>query len=306
MSSTTPPPAPPAYHDPSSPDSVQGPPVNIGSIVSFRQRGVQPPGALYITVLDSLQLTIISSLLAPTLSLVIKQLLTTGEIQTRVESVALPAGARTFATSQFGLAEGFLLSVDIIASAGVARGTCYVTGTLVRAASATTFNTVQPLFQGYVTSQNPIGWPLSAWENALSGYGFTSATTFGNPGAGQEIVITVPAGAIWQVHSLSYQLVTSATVSNRQSRIAIDGGAAASTFFINDSLGTQAASLTNNYTFAEGEQRQVLQLDTWQNALPLNCRLRQGSRIRTLTTNLQIGDSYQAITAFVEEWLSPS
>lgn len=112
--------------------------------------------------------------------------------------------------------------------------------------------------------------------------------------ANTEISDTVPSGQIWELLCVNFNLVTDANAANRQVVLTIDDGT--TVICKAASQATQAASLTYNYTFAVGgpERSAVDATTTMRCQLPGPLWIPGGYRIKTVTTNRQVGDNFGA------------
>lgn len=119
------------------------------------------------------------------------------------------------------------------------------------------------------------------------------------PAAGAEWLATVPAGAVWKVRSVHFQLVTSSTVASRQPilQVSDDKG---NDLLRSISSGTQAASNTFDYTFAPAIAAVGSNGSSYQANIPQDLILAPGWTIGTASLNLQTGDVYQLISLLVE------
>jgi len=127
------------------------------------------------------------------------------------------------------------------------------------------------------------------------------------PGAGAEVLETVPAGKLWRVVSFLVSLVTNSTVATRTAEFAVDDGA--NIFSWGQPQLSQSASLTFPYVlggavnpaFPASGVRQGNSVHVAVPGLGLALLL-AGFRIRTVSTNLQAGDQYGQPKYLVEEW----
>lgn len=215
----------------------------------------------------------------------------------------VPNTDRTAATSDFPLATGWLQGLTVTAGTGAPlRGQTFVRVDLMRGRGASA-TILQTLVQGYVSAQNRRAWPPAQLESALEGPGALRSIAGTNPAANTEISETVPTAARWRPLALSFELVTDATAANREVAIVIDDGT--TTLFTSPSGFTQTASFTRRYSAAAaGAQTAPAQGTDRQILLPALV-LPAGSRIRTVTTNLQAGDDYSAPQLLIEEHLEP-
>jgi hypothetical protein len=119
-----------------------------------------------------------------------------------------------------------------------------------------------------------------------------------DPAAGGEIVYT--ADEDMTIHSLTFTLTTSAIVNNRIVTLRADDGNPANTFFWVSSPANHAASTTLPYSAVEGVPTATI-TGLILIALPaLGLKLRKGDRLRTVTTLLDVGDNYTAMTIQAE------
>lgn len=121
------------------------------------------------------------------------------------------------------------------------------------------------------------------------------------PGAGAEVVATVPAGVVWELLTLRYRFATSAVVANRASRPVVrdaDGNSVAAivTPF------TQAASSTLDYDYLAGLGVNVGGGPTSQPLPAPPIVMLTGWTVRTVTANIDAGDSYTLASVTVREW----
>jgi hypothetical protein len=213
----------------------------------------------------------------------------------------VPNSNRTIATTDHPLGDGWLMGAEIHASVGSPRvGQVFVVVDLMRGSGAAAV-VLQTLIQGYVTDTSRLGWPGSLIWRSTDGRGVLRAITGTDPAAGVEIIETVPTNARWLFHAITFTLVTSATVANREVNIAFDDGA---NVFARSFSGTnQAATNTVIYSGFHTTQRGAA-ASTGIVAIPLpRIPLQGGFRVRTITTAIDAGDNYGAPQYLVEEWI---
>lgn len=136
-----------------------------------------------------------------------------------------------------------------------------------------------------------------------AGPGQIRAVAGADPAAGAEITVRVPETAQWRLLGLRFELVTDATVANRQVDLLIDDGA--NTVLRIEPPAVQAASLTDGYNYGPGLPARALLTSEFLIPLPVKVVLPGGWRIRTVTANLQAADNFGAVYLWVEEWLNP-
>lgn len=123
--------------------------------------------------------------------------------------------------------------------------------------------------------------------------------TLANPAAGAEITLTVPAGKVWRVISMSCILTTNATVANRSPAFTFDDGT--NTVYKISASQVEAAS-SGVFYLIQGENFQAYSNAGFIQMPVLRTLLGPGYRIRSSTTAIQTGDQYSAIVLLVEEW----
>jgi hypothetical protein len=258
------------------------------------------PSAIYLSGDDAIRLTALNAASGVTLTLVGRHLALDGRVQPFIHTLT-PATDRSASTRTQSLAEGWLLQAQVFASSGAPQtGQTFVVLSIVRGLDTSGFE-LATLAAGYVTARQRIAWPSSPVMNSLEGHGARRVITGTAPAAGAEIAETVPTGATWLLKMLVATLTTSATVANRFPNLLIDGGGSAA--FISDPPAALAASQARNYTAGGGTTRLgiVSNADMW--AFPTDVLLGAGSRWRTSTNNIQVGDQWAAPIYVVEEWL---
>lgn len=157
------------------------------------------------------------------------------------------------------------------------------------------------LAHGYIDGTFSLQYPFPQSHPAFSGYGRPRVIVGTDPAAGVEISETVPTNAMWRLRSVQMTLVTDATVAARTPHLVIDDGTDIQQR-IPSNAGISASTTqpvcwcpigddTPSSTGAHGAPH------------PMNLFLPPGSRVRTLTSNLQAGDDWGAPVLSVEEWL---
>lgn len=262
--------------------------------VTFRTKDTEPPSTLYVSQEDSLQIRAFSYLAGQSLLVLLRTLRPDGTVFQTTQQFQL-AAVQTLQTFTLNLEEGYLLGLLIAYQAtGVAPHTNWLAVNLVRNAS------VQVLVSGSVTPGAFLGWPGGPMNMPRDGAGFIRSITGTVPAAGAEISETVPANLRWRLLAFRYSLTSAVAVANRETNLTMDDGV---NIFVSDtSSTTQAASLTNIYSWMQNAQRQAAAQSALF-TLPLpDVYLEGGFRIRTSTTNIQAADQYTAPQYLVQEW----
>lgn len=258
-----------------------------------------PPGA-YIGVDDQLQVTTFANTAGYSLTINLRILLPSGIILPMVLSTQ-PTSNRAAFTQRFQLAEGYLLSLTATASAGVSlQQYLYAVVGIARAPFGTQ-SQYDVLVSDYVGALNPISYPQSALRRSTDGAGVVVSFNQAAPAAGADLVVTVPTGARWRLQTFRATLTAAVAVSNRLVHIVTDDGA--NILMDSPSNFTQVASIVNTYSAFDSAPYLNVPFDL-TTLLPLasNQMLRQGSRIRTLTTGIQAADQWSAAQIGVIEW----
>lgn len=115
-----------------------------------------------------------------------------------------------------------------------------------------------------------------------------------NPAAGAEASYTVPDGQLLNLKSFRVALVTSATVANRTPLLVVQDTASTVVWEVTTAI-TQAASITNTYTFVSGLG--FTQAAVANNRLMIGIPdlwLPAGWKVTTSTLSIQGTDDYGA------------
>lgn len=133
------------------------------------------------------------------------------------------------------------------------------------------------------------------------GAGLLRSIVGATPGAGADVSETVPAGVRWELLSFRLQVLASATVANRFTRITFDDGTA--TPFAEAAANAVActASQTCVYAFGAGQPNVTGQV-IYVAGTPVGMRLSPGFRIKSITTGIQAGDQISGVQYLVKEW----
>jgi hypothetical protein len=214
-----------------------------------------------------------------------------------------PNSNRTVNTSIFPLSEGWLLGLDVLAAAGSPSfGQVWACLELVRGREASA-QVLQAIAMGFITTRTPLIWPGGANLLPLDGPGHLRSIAGTTPAAGADISETVPTGARWEAIAFGGRLTTSATVANRFPRLTIDDGGAVPFIDEGELATAQTASQAARHTWREGLNAQINQVN-FNGGLPVHTFLLAGSRIRTVTTGIQVGDQWDQVQFLVREWLT--
>jgi len=272
--------------------------------VTFRIQDADPPSDLYVRPEDAIDVYVNNIASGVSLQLNMRFLLQDGSVQP-MQYVISPTtdGSLTFKRIS-GLPEGYLLSIGIgNLGNGCKRGQCYVSCAYTRL-SFSTFSGSQVLFARYVESDPICGWPYPFIESPGDDPGFFDSIAGSTPAAGADFVVTVPARQTWNVLSLQTNLLTNATAVTRAVELVIDDGLTITTI-IGDNGGSDPNTQRIYCWTAGGTFLRSGIVTVTNNTLPLNMRLRPGSRIRSSTGSLQAADQWAAPNVLVQKWVEP-
>lgn len=256
------------------------------------------PQGVYVRDDDALLLTSLNSVSSVALSVGGRLVDRTGRLIPFSQSHT-PNTDRTAATTAIALGEGWLQQVSVgVGSGSPLYGQTYVRLDITRGGGAgrTVLGT---LIEGFVTAVVRQAWPGAVLHGPLERSGALRRLTGTDPAANTEISETVPTGARWRLLSMRVALVTDANAANREVAITFDDGT--TVYFESAAAANQAASLTRQYTASIVGQRGAASTGTGILILLPDVQLLAGHRVRTVTTNRQVGDNYGAPELFVEE-----
>jgi len=255
---------------------------------------------VYLTGEDNLRLTTIGALAGAVVAIEGRLIQPDGKVIAFAER-HVPSSVYASVATVHGLGEGLLTHVQVRLSTGT--GTAgHVFGVLEIVRGLT--GAVQPLatlLQGYISTTPRLAWPGSLISSSLGPTGRPRTISGTDPAAGVEISETVPAGARWRIGAINIGFQADGTVISRTPLLTIDDGA---TIFWQGASGVAVtAGVLAIYRFGVGAQGAVIAATHYNLALPSNLILAPGSRIRTVTANLQAGDNYTAPVLHLEEFI---
>lgn len=256
---------------------------------------------LYITGDDHLLITTLNAVASAELRIGGRVLRIDGSI-VPFQDRHVPNTDRTAATTLIRLPEGWLQNVTVVSSGGSPLyAQTWVRVDLVRGDNAGR-TTLATLVQGVVTAAQRRAWPGSPLVATHEGPGAMRSITGTDPGAAAEFSETVPTGARWRPHALSFTLLTDATVANREVALTFDDGT--NIYCVQLPGAVQAAGGVRRYSYGLDTAVVASGLGAVDRTIPLpRLLMLAGHRIRSVTGNLQAGDNYSAPQLLVEEWL---
>lgn len=267
--------------------------------IKFLTSGVMPPPNVFIDQDDILEISTFTRTTGMIVTVRVRELMPDNTIQTTEQQIVTTAGLFP-QTTQIMLAEGFLLSIEIIGDQFFTIwGNLFASANIIRGKS-TLDNASETLCRGFATYVQPLSFPYGGIRNPTEGQGNIRSITGTVPGVGLEITEVVPPGVRWRIQSFSFVFTASAAVANRIITIKIDDGT--NYFFLNSAAFSITANQVAFLTFAACGFQSSGILSGGLMAAPSNLILTAGWRIKTTTTALQAGDQYSGIQYCVEEW----
>lgn len=267
----------------------------------FLRHYIDPWAQAYVGVDDILCWRVLSTVAGQVVNLSLRYQGINGEIRPEFYTTSTTITAGVAFIKLIPGSEGYLLSATIEAP-GSLRGQVFVMLDLQRGQGSQDVTFGQQLIAGYPGSNCRIGFPQSPPITQLDGRGATRSISVINPAPGADFSQTVPVGADWIVRAVTFQLVSSATVAARQASLAIlDAGG--NTVLRSAAVGTQAASLTQLYSFFNGATADI-GVPVVNGGLPNEFHILGNWKIISNTANIQAADQLSAIFVCVEEFVA--
>jgi len=280
----------------------EDPPIlTVPETIRFATRGVQPPGALYVTLEDTIVVTVYNSVSSLQLSLQGRLLRADGSVRHFRRDFS-PSSDRVQSTFAMGLAEGFLLAVGVTRRNGTPKfGQTYVNIALIRGLDEDV-DRYQSLTSGYIEAANEVWYPTNPPHPFVYGMGNLRTIVGTDPAAGVEISEVVPTNARWRLLSFSALLTCSVAVAARQVRIVIVNSGQG--FWDYEAPLQLTAGQVNRYQlgYGLGFEQSTTSTNRTVAGLP-HLDLPEGASIITAVNNLQTGDNWSAPTMTVLEWI---
>lgn len=158
------------------------------------------------------------------------------------------------------------------------------------------------LCSGFVYGGKGVTYPAQNLVDGRPNAGLLETYADSDPAAGDEAILGVRIGEVWNIRGISIVLVTSATVANRRVHLTIQGETGVSALHFFASI-DQAASTTKTYSFApygvipDEEDNNVILIP-----IPPNLIVNSRNTLTITATNLQAGDNFGKPTGFIEKW----
>ena len=256
--------------------------------------------AFYFTGEDHLRVTVFNGATGVILAVRGRFLRDAGRVEVFDEKIT-PATDRTLSAANFPRGEGYLIDLEVFATAGTPRkGDCFVIVLVVRGLTGAVV-ALSKVTSGYVTDTTPLTWPSDPATMSPDGRGRIRVVTGADPAAGAEPSETVPTNARWRLLSWTATLVTAVAVANREPELVFDDGA--NVFMRAPSGQNQLASLTRIYSVYPFANRFTIATDPTITIPIPDVYLMGGFRVRTITGGLQAADDWGAPQMLIEEWI---
>lgn len=259
------------------------------------------PGAYLLDGQEFVRLTVAASVAGVTIKAIVRTINPAGRV-TRTQLEIAPSSTRATSTVLRAVGDGAIIDATIRVTAGTPL---YGQAAAVLDIVQSNSGEQQPtgtLVGGYVTVSNPLFAPGAMQTAFVDGPGAVRVVVGSVPAAGADILETVPTGARWELVALTALLTTAVAVANRLVALTIDDGA--NVYFKDSPNFVQTASLTDTYSFADGQNKLATPSATAVvGNLPADGRLLAGHRIRTSTALIQAADQWTAPIYLVREWL---
>lgn len=272
-----------------------------GPQIGFRTEDVLPPAAVYVGPDDALLLEARAPTVSAPVHLTLRRLTPDGEISS--DQYDLNVSTSGVQVQEFIIppAEGYILSAHC-RSETPERGQLFVRLHARRNIGGTDQALGQLFFQGYVTTDDHLGYPQSPTESSLSGRGWLRVVSPANPPAGQAVFIGVPQGVRWALRGVTVQLNTSAATPVRYPLVDIVNAVGFAQLKF-PAAQSQGPSMAASYVWAEG----LAPITAGPGGVaPLSSDLliSAGWGIVITTLQLDAADQFLSASVYVEEYVA--
>lgn len=276
--------------------------VSYSKLIGLDTENASPPTHAYINPDDVLHVFIASSLTSPTVRVFARLLLPDGTIVPNAWTYN-PVNGRLGQSFLQTLTECFLLTITVDVPNGTTTGQTFVRVSILRG-SFNAIATSALLLQGYASGTDLLSWPMSPCWPKFYGHGNIRSITGTTPAAGQQIVETVPAGAIWRLMAFHFVLTASAAVSTRVPYLVLTDGTNAVAAITTPAADGITAGGTRNYYFADNVGPSISGTIFSTGNVPREFYMQPGWRIASSVTPMDAADQLSAVQYVVEEWMT--
>lgn len=281
------------------PTDTWTPPPDYSHLEYFKRLRIGPPGALYVTLDDTLALTWWTPTGSQTLTVTLRWLSPDGQIIP--ELFTFTTGAADIAVRKnLTPAEGFLLSATITGS-GAAPRSAFARLHILRGVGSSDVAQGHLLAAGYVGGVDMIAFPQTPAASSLEGRGQMRSIGIANPAAATDFSIVVPAGVHWILRGVRCLLTTDATAPVRVPSLVVQDGALNSVLKA-PIFSTIAASSVATISWFNSATNSS-QLTSEAGGIPAEFRAPTGWTIRSSTAAFGPADQYSGVFLAVEEFV---
>lgn len=205
-------------------------------------------------------------------------------------------------TSDAKLGEGFLLNLSAICIDPITQlGSVFCVVHVIRGLTGAT-ELMGVLLQGYVTTAVALAWPGSPIVHPLEGRGLAETVPFTSPALGADLDVGVDLGMLYQIHTFSGVLTTSAAAGNRRPYFSLNAGFGI--YFLSPHSNTVGPSSSVRFCWCAGAMySDNTIINNVPAPLPIGLRVPQGHHIQTVTPLLDAGDQWSELRIGADRWL---
>jgi hypothetical protein len=264
-------------------------------------RVIASPFQFGVTGEDNLRISVWNALAGCVVAVHGRFLNDQGKIEPFTHTIT-PTSDRMVTSIIKALGRGFVLNLAVFASAGAPKiGQTFVKVDVLRGLTGATV-ILGTMLQGYVTAQQGLGWPGSPIQSSLDTPGVERIIDGTTPAPGNPINEVVPTGARWQVLAVRCNLLTDATVANRQPFLRFDTTSGLGYFVqgVSTTIGPSASMFS---FWANGVQVNAAITTQPVAPLPVESTMFGGMGVFVDAVNLQAGDRFSQVILLVREWL---
>lgn len=272
-----------------------------GPQVSFRTEDILPPGAVYIGPDDALTLDARAPTVAAPLHLTLRRLTPQGLVSSDQYDMVISTTGVNVQTFVVPPSEGYLLSAHLF-SETPERGQLFVKLHARRNVGGTDHALGHLFVQGYISTDDHLGYPQSPTESSLSGRGWLRVITFANPPAGANFSLVVPQGVRWLLRAVYGQLALDPAGAARTVGLSISNPAAAVALAI-PVQGTFGPGGGQDFTFAPGLNASSSSGST-ATAIPPDLLLSAGWNVNLVEGVIEPLDQWSQLAIWVEEYVA--
>lgn len=196
---------------------------------------------------------------------------------------------------------GWLLSFQVNAQQATLSPSSLYIEAFISFGSGTSTQRYRSLFAGYLDTRSPLAWPQVYRTVPGDGPGDIRTFTISQPAVNTELLSgNLPEGKYY-FRTLHFKLVSDANAANRRVSINImdDGGAVVA--FLTPNV-TQVASTTWHYTFSLNANNVLNTAALIAYSTLPDMYMSGDYQINTVTSNMQAGDRYSALSASIDFW----